>query len=102
MYGIPASKICDTERVWCKMLHIDGKNQTKGLEVTRVKIGDLAQIRLNFMAKHPTTALEMQRMEFLQSLYKNEHQYFYGDVGKWEPFVRQQPANVFVLRAFST
>ncbi len=102
MYVIPSSKVSEKERVWCRMLHVDGKNQTKRLEVTRIKIADLSQIRLNFMSNRPASTTAMQRMNFLQSLYKKEHRHLYGEVGKWESFIRQQPANVFVLRAFST
>jgi hypothetical protein len=100
MYVIPGNHITDDELRWCQILHEDGKNQPKRMEVTRVNIGDLAQIRLNFMQASPSTATAIKRTEFLQSLYKKEHDHLYRDVGKWVSYVRIQPCNVFVLRNF--
>lgn len=100
MYVIPGNQISNEERQWVQMLHIDGKYQTKQLELTRVEISKLAQIRLNFMNSHSSisTAAETSRIDFLQMLYKKTHKHLYKDVGKWTHYIRRQPCNVFVLR----
>jgi hypothetical protein len=100
MYVIPGNQISDEERLWVQMLHVDGKCQPRQLESTRVKIGKLAQIRLNFMnsPSSTSTAAETSRIDFLQTLYKNVHKHLYKDVGKWTSYIRRQPCNVFVLR----